>query len=56
MRDSQELRLINGLVEKIDTHHGSMGGAISMAVVVIVAWFALKELANLALNLFGRLG
>ena len=56
MRDSQALSVVNGLVQKISAHHGSMGGAISMMIVAIVAWVALKEVFGMALSVFERLG
>lgn len=56
MRDTQELHVVNGLVRKIDAHHGSMSGAISLVIVAIVSWIALKEMVATVVNVFERLG
>jgi hypothetical protein len=56
MRDTEELRLIDGLVLRMDAHYGSLRGAISIVVVAIVAWMALKEAGHLVLDLLGRQG
>jgi len=56
MRDTQELHLVNGLVRRFDDHHGSMSAAISLVIVAIVSWVALKEMVATAVNVFERLG
>ena len=55
MRDSQALSVVQDLVQKIDAYYGSLGGAISVMIVVIVGWIALKELFSMARNGFEHL-